>query len=102
MEIGNNRTLLLLVDISNFLLLFLFNTILLIIIIQQYLLFLPSSFQTPRSGGLITPHGGSLVNTMITDAKEKEALVAKCGHTQELSDRNACDVELLAIGGFSP
>jgi sulfate adenylyltransferase len=30
------------------------------------------------------------------------ALIASCTKTVELSDRNACDVELLSVGGFSP
>ena len=39
---------------------------------------------------------------MVTDAKEKADIIASCNHTLELSDRNACDIELLATGGFSP
>ena len=50
---------------------------------------------------LITPHGGSLVNLMAP-AGEAASLVASCTRTLELSDRNACDVELLSVGGFSP
>mmetsp|Transcript_32072 Transcript_32072/g.38852 ORF Transcript_32072/g.38852 Transcript_32072/m.38852 type:complete len:453 (+) Transcript_32072:20-1378(+) len=53
--------------------------------------------------GLIAPHGGAVVDRMVTDAKQKEDLIAACGGvTLELSDRNACDVELLTVGGFSP
>lgn len=48
----------------------------------------------------IEPHGGVLVNLMA--AGRDEALVAACEHQQECSHRNACDVELLAVGGFSP
>ena len=47
------------------------------------------------------PHGGELVNLMVPDA-EKAKVAASANRTLELSDRNACDVELLATGGFSP
>eukprot|EP00240_Pyramimonas_obovata_P002225 CAMPEP_0118930608 /NCGR_PEP_ID=MMETSP1169-20130426/7234_1 /TAXON_ID=36882 /ORGANISM="Pyramimonas obovata, Strain CCMP722" /LENGTH=455 /DNA_ID=CAMNT_0006872991 /DNA_START=62 /DNA_END=1429 /DNA_ORIENTATION=+ len=49
----------------------------------------------------IVPHGGELVNLMAP-ADSQAALIASCTKTVELSDRNACDVELLAVGGFSP
>lgn len=40
---------------------------------------------------------------MVTDEAVKADLIKKCGgNTQELSDRNACDVELICVGGFSP
>merc|ERR1740127_316328 len=39
---------------------------------------------------------------MITDEKAKEAAVASCTKTLELSDRQLCDTELIMIGGFSP
>jgi sulfate adenylyltransferase len=52
-----------------------------------------------RSDGLIEPHGGKLVDRMVTDAAQKAALVAACGgKTVQLSDRGACDVELLIVG----
>ena len=48
------------------------------------------------------PHGGKLVDRMV-GAAEKEAVLAKAaGKTIELSDRNACDLELISVGGFSP
>jgi sulfate adenylyltransferase len=50
----------------------------------------------------ITPHGGSLVNLMMRDNDYKKALIESCHHIQECSERNACDVELLTVGGFSP
>ena len=52
---------------------------------------------------LQVPHGpaGELVDLMAPEAEVAE-LVASCGATIECSDRNACDVELLAVGGFSP
>ncbi|PSC72960.1 Sulfate adenylyltransferase isoform A [Micractinium conductrix] len=50
---------------------------------------------------LIAPHGGKLVNLMLPEDK-KAAAVASATKTIELSDRNACDVELLCVGAFSP
>ncbi len=45
------------------------------------------------------PHGGVLVDLMVTDPKRKAELYAECqGRKIELSDRNACDVELLTVG----
>jgi sulfate adenylyltransferase len=53
--------------------------------------------------GLIEPHGGALKKSMVTDPAQKKKLIAECeGRKIECSDRNACDVELLAVGGFSP
>ena len=51
--------------------------------------------------GLIAPHGGSLVNLMVVGG-EAEAAKAGISRSIECSDRNACDVELLLVGGFSP
>ncbi len=51
--------------------------------------------------GLIAPHGGSLVNLMVA-AGQREAVKASVSRRLECSDRNACDVELLVVGGFSP
>jgi sulfate adenylyltransferase len=51
--------------------------------------------------GLIAPHGGSLVDLMVP-AVEREAVKASATKVVECSDRNACDVELLVVGGFSP
>lgn len=61
------------------------------------------AMQCRAADGLIEPHGGSLKNTMVTDPAEKKKLIAECeGRKIEVSDRNACDIELLAVGGFSP
>ena len=38
----------------------------------------------------------------MADESKKASLVSSCNRTLELSDRNACDVELLTVGGFSP
>ncbi|GAB4819847.1 hypothetical protein N2152v2_006893 [Parachlorella kessleri] len=51
--------------------------------------------------GLISPHGNKLVDLMLPEDK-KQAAIDSCTKTIELSDRNACDVELLVVGGFSP
>jgi len=54
-----------------------------------------------RASGLITPHGGSLVDLRVAD-DQREAVRAGVDRVVECSDRNACDVELLVVGGFSP
>ena len=46
---------------------------------------------------LQVPHGGKLVNLMVSGS-EKEQAAAGCTKQLELSDRNACDVELLCVG----
>jgi len=51
--------------------------------------------------GCITPHGGSLVNLMA-DAKTAQAKLASVNAEVELTDRQACDAEILSVGGFSP
>lgn len=48
------------------------------------------------------PHGGELVNTVVTDEAQKKQLVFSCTVTLELSERQACDVALLMFGGLSP
>ena len=50
---------------------------------------------------MIAPYGGTLVDLMASDA-EQAAVKASATKTLECSDRNACDVELLVVGGFSP
>jgi len=50
---------------------------------------------------LIAPHGGSLVDLMVP-AADREAAKASAARRVECSHRNACDVELLVVGGFSP
>ncbi|MCP9775879.1 sulfate adenylyltransferase [Cyanobium sp. HWJ4-Hawea] len=53
------------------------------------------------ASGLIAPHGGSLVDLMVA-AEAQEEVRASAIRVLECSDRNACDVELLVVGGFSP
>ena len=38
----------------------------------------------------------------MADDSKKAGLVSSCDRSLELSDRNACYVELLTVGGFSP
>ena len=54
-----------------------------------------------KNSALISPYGGNLVNLM---ASEENKIKIKANATKEIecSDRNACDIELLIIGGFSP
>ncbi len=48
-------------------------------------------------GQLQTPHGGKLVDLMAP-AEQHADLKASASKTLQLSDRNACDVELLVVG----
>ncbi|MBI5599008.1 MAG: sulfate adenylyltransferase [Deltaproteobacteria bacterium] len=51
----------------------------------------------------IAPHGGKLVTRML-EGKEREEVSKKAGELKKiiLSDREISDLELLAVGGFSP
>ncbi len=61
----------------------------------------PADHSGGTESGLIPPHGGSLVDLMAP-ADQPEAVRAGVDRVVECSDRNACDVELLMVGGFSP
>ena len=52
---------------------------------------------------LIAPYGGALVNLLVSP-DEREELRAYAGRlpSAQLSDRAVCDLEALAVGGFSP
>ena len=54
-----------------------------------------------QSPGVIAPYGGTLVDLMVA-TDQQEAVKASANHVLECSDRNACDLELLVGGGFSP
>jgi len=57
----------------------------------------------PQSDLLITPYGGSLINLVVPDEAREETLAeANQYPTFQITDRNLCDLELLAVGGFSP
>ena len=58
---------------------------------------LRSAAATAERTGLITPHGGKLVSLFVPE-EQKAAVKASATKTLELSDRNACDVELLTVG----
>jgi sulfate adenylyltransferase len=52
---------------------------------------------------LITPYGGRLVD-LVACAADRAALIEKAKHlpSVQISARSACDLELLAVGAFSP
>ena len=54
-----------------------------------------------QRSGVIAPYGGTLVDLMVAEA-DGAAVKGTATKTIECSDRNACDVELLCVGGFSP
>jgi len=54
------------------------------------------------TNGLIQPYGGELKNLIIKDKNLKNDLISKATYELECSERNACDVELLMVGAFSP
>jgi sulfate adenylyltransferase len=39
---------------------------------------------------------------MVSDDQKKKLLEESQGRKIQCSDRNACDIELLCVGGFSP
>jgi len=55
-----------------------------------------------ETNGLIPPYGGELKNLVIKDKNLKNDLISKSTYEFECSERNACDVELLMVGAFSP
>ena len=54
------------------------------------------------SKGLIPAYGGELKELIINDEELKLKLLTQVSYEIECSERNACDVELLMVGGFSP
>ncbi|MBI5080655.1 MAG: bifunctional sulfate adenylyltransferase/adenylylsulfate kinase [Chloroflexi bacterium] len=53
---------------------------------------------------IISPYQNNLVNLVVSDENEKRDLIARANHLQsiQLSPRSVCDLELLAVGAFSP
>ena len=53
--------------------------------------------------GLISPYGGKLVN-LVVDDEERVGLIGYASElpSLQLSPRSLCDIELLAVGAFSP
>jgi len=54
------------------------------------------------SDGRRLPHGGKLVDLMVTDSTERNSLLSECNITLDLNERQSCDVEVIVNGGFSP
>jgi sulfate adenylyltransferase len=56
-----------------------------------------------KNSKLISPYGGKLVNLLVA-GEVRVALLAQANRDPsiQISDRNLCDLELLATGGFSP
>ena len=54
--------------------------------------------------GLIPPHGGHLINLIVTDAAQRTKWEneAKSAPRIALGEREQCDLELLAVGAMSP
>jgi sulfate adenylyltransferase len=48
------------------------------------------------------PHGGRLIDLLITDEAKIHELEGLAAHRLFLNERQTCDLELLANGGFSP
>jgi sulfate adenylyltransferase len=50
-----------------------------------------------------SPYGGTLVNLLVDDARADEMKATAKDHASlTLDERGLCDLELLAVGGFSP
>ena len=60
-----------------------------------------NQFPNSTRTDLIEPHGGVLIDLMAPN-HQKDDLIKNTSKTLECSDRNACDIELLVIGAFSP
>jgi sulfate adenylyltransferase len=59
--------------------------------------------RSPTISALNTPYGGRLVNLLVDDARAAEMkATAKDYASLTLDERALCDLELLAVGGFSP
>jgi sulfate adenylyltransferase len=56
-----------------------------------------------NNGVVISPYGGKLVN-LVTEGEEREALRNEANRypSKKISDRSLHDLELLAVGGYSP
>src|SRR3712207_5712512 len=56
-----------------------------------------------RTSTLISPYGGALVDLMVPpEALEDVRAYANRLPSLQLSERSVCDLELLAVGAFSP
>ena len=53
--------------------------------------------------GLISPHGGTLVNRVVDEARAAELRTEAANLPRiDLSAKQSCDVEMISIGAFSP
>ncbi len=53
--------------------------------------------------GLIAPHGGTLINQIADDARAAELTKEAAGLPRiDLTAKQSCDLEMIAIGAFSP
>jgi sulfate adenylyltransferase len=52
--------------------------------------------------GRIAPHGGGPLVDLRVPASAAASLISSANHKVELNERQACDVELLTVGGFTP
>ena len=59
---------------------------------------------TAHPNDLLTPpYGGALTNLLVPDDARDDALAEANQYPRfQITDRNLCDLELLAVGGFSP
>ena len=56
-----------------------------------------------QTDALVPPHGGSLVNLIVSAERAAELRSAsQAWPSWDLTPRQLCDLELLANGGFSP
>ena len=58
---------------------------------------------TPTNTQLIEPYGGKLIDLLVNEA-DREELTKYAGYLPsiQLTERQLCDLELLAVGAFSP
>jgi sulfate adenylyltransferase len=62
-----------------------------------------TTLKAPAVGGLNTPYGGELIDLLVDDARAAEMKATAKDHASlTLDERGLCDLELLAVGGFSP
>ncbi len=54
------------------------------------------------SQGLIPPYGGKLKELIIKNETLRGKILSEVSYEHECSERNACDLELLMVGAFSP
>jgi sulfate adenylyltransferase len=58
---------------------------------------------SPPDAGLISPYGGPLVDLIVDEPRAAEMKASARDHPSvTLDERGLCDLELLAVGGFSP